>query len=149
MLCAAKPEQRLLLLKQPLAKRLRRILSTATSQLDSWVGKEGKTKVLIYAQNCIVTYSLPGEPQVTEKVKELMKEIMKEITKKEVGAFSPEQKSWSQYSDNCIAAEICPDCGSDIFVNVGVIDKNLGRISTFSECSTCDWKTYNHAETWH
>jgi hypothetical protein len=80
---------------------------------------------------------------------EKLKELMKKISKKEAGAFSPEQNGWSQYSDHCIAAEICPDCGSGIFVNIGVIDNNLGITSTFSECSTCNWKVYNHAESWN
>jgi hypothetical protein len=83
---------------------------------------------------------------MTEKTKELMKEIMKEILRTQSGDFSPEQNGCFQYTDNCIAAEICPDCGSEIFVNVGAIDKERARITTFFECSACEWKNYDYAE---
>jgi len=83
---------------------------------------------------------------MTEKVKEKMKAIMKEINRKQAGGFYPGQNGWSQYADNCIAAEICPECGSYIFVNVGAIDKELGRTTTFFVCSTCEWKNCDYTE---
>ena len=60
--------------------------------------------------------------------------------------ITPEQNGWFQYADNCIAAEICPECGSEIFVNAGDIDKELGILTTLIECSTCEWKNYDYAE---
>ncbi len=82
---------------------------------------------------------------MTEKVKEMMKGIMKTIIREQAEIFSPGENGWFQYVDNCIAAEMCPDCGNDIFTNLGAIDKELGR-TTFFECSTCEWKNYDYAE---
>ena len=74
------------------------------------------------------------------------KDIMKEITRKQKGAFSQGQIGRMQHVDNSIAAEICPDCGSDIFINVEALDQDFGRTTTSFECSTCEWKNYDYAE---
>ena len=48
-----------------------------------------------------------------------MEEITREIIRKQMHRFSPDQKGWTEYIANCIGAEICPQCGSDISVNEG------------------------------
>jgi len=70
----------------------------------------------------------------------------KEMTRRQTGAFSQGQNGRRQHVDNSIAAEICPDCGSDIFINVETLDQEFGRTTTFFECSTCEWKNYDYAE---
>ena len=54
---------------------------------------------------------------------------------------STPRKTRAGYVSSCVTAQICPDCGSDIFVNEEVFDKDLGRLKFF-ECSTCGWKNY-------
>jgi len=77
------------------------------------------------------------------KTKEEMKKIMKKIARQQVGSFIPGQNGWPEHVDNCIAAEICPECGSDIFTNEE-LDGSRGRVKlTCSECSTCDWKKFD------
>lgn len=83
---------------------------------------------------------------MTEKSKKMMQEIMKEILRKQGEDITPEQNGWFQYADNCISAEICPECGSELFVNAGDIDKEIGTLTTLIECSTCEWKNYDYAE---
>ena len=68
-----------------------------------------------------------------------------EIINKQIGSSSPRKKEWYQHVANCIAIEMCPECGSDIFINEEIIDKKIGKIIYF-ECSTCDWKNYDYAE---
>jgi len=68
-----------------------------------------------------------------------------EIINKQIGSSSPRKKEWYQHVANCIAIEMCPECGSDIFVSEEIIDKKIGKIIYF-ECSTCDWKNYDYAE---
>ena len=71
---------------------------------------------------------------------------MKELLIKQMGSYAPGKTGWHNHVSNCIAAEMCPCCGSDIFVNEEVMDKELGRI-TFFECSTCEWKNYAYAKS--
>lgn len=52
------------------------------------------------------------------------------------------QNEWFRYVDNCVTAKICPNCGCDIFVNLGDVDKEIGKTQTISSCSTCEWKNY-------
>ena len=73
-----------------------------------------------------------------------MEEIAREIIRKQIHGFSPDQKGW-EYIANCIGAEICPQCGGDIFVNEGILDKGIGK-TIFFECSACDWKNYDYAK---
>ena len=63
----------------------------------------------------------------------------------QMNAFPLGQTGRAAYVSNCIDAEMCPDCGSDIFVNEEVIDRELGK-TIFFECSTCEWKNFNYAE---
>ncbi len=70
---------------------------------------------------------------------------MKELLRKQMGSLSPGKAGWHNHVSSCIAAEMCPHCGSDIFVNEEVMEKELGR-TTFFECSTCEWKNYEYAE---
>jgi hypothetical protein len=63
----------------------------------------------------------------------------------QMNAVSPGQPGRTAYVGNCIDAEVCPDCGNDIFVNEEVLDRELGR-TIFFECSTCEWKNFNYAE---
>jgi hypothetical protein len=83
---------------------------------------------------------------MTEKIPGGVKEMMRDNKKKQSGCFIPGQNGWSGHVVNCIAANICPKCGNDIFIDEKLIDKVVGRI-IFSECSTCDWKNYNYMET--
>lgn len=71
---------------------------------------------------------------------------MNKIMIKQKNTFSPKQKGRAGHVSNCIAAELCPDCGSNIFVSEEVLDKELGRLFFF-ECSTCEWKNYNTRNT--
>ena len=82
---------------------------------------------------------------MTAKAKAKMKEIMKEILMKQIGCFTPGQNGWSDHVDNCIAAEMFPKCGDDLFIDEAFVDKGLGKI-TFSECCVCDWKNYDYEE---
>jgi len=70
---------------------------------------------------------------------------MNELLIQQIGSFSSGKAGWHNHVSNCIAAEMCPECGSDIFFNEEVINKELGK-TTFFACSTCDWRNYDYAE---
>ena len=74
------------------------------------------------------------------------KDKIKEMASNRVEALCLRQNERFRYVDNCVAAKICPNCGSDIFVNIGDIDKEIGRVPTISECSTCEWKNYEFSD---
>lgn len=55
--------------------------------------------------------------------------------------ISDRQPEWVHYAFGCIDAEMCPICGSIIFISEKNIDINdLGFI--FIECPRCDWYNY-------
>lgn len=61
---------------------------------------------------------------------------MNVITRQQVGRITPGQHRWPEHVVNCIAAEICPGCGNDLYFDGEVADKDLGTIS-FLGCPIC------------
>jgi len=78
---------------------------------------------------------------MTAKAKARMKEIMKEILRKQIGCFTPGKNGWSDHVDSCVAAEICPNCGDDLFFD-GEVNGN-GLETSFFGCPNCNWEDYN------
>jgi hypothetical protein len=95
-------------------------------------------------RDCSIKYRLQRNGNANENYQR-EKSSMNEILMKQIGSLSPGQAGWHNHVSNCIAAEMCPDCGNDIFVNEELIDRQLGKI-TFFECSTCEWKNYDYVE---
>ena len=70
---------------------------------------------------------------------------MKDMFKKNWARCPLGQAGRNAHISKCISAEMCPSCGSDIFIRDEVFDKNIGR-GVFYECSACDWKNYDYAD---
>jgi len=70
---------------------------------------------------------------------------MNKLLIQQIGSFSPRKTGWHNHVSNCIAVEMCPECGSDIFFNEEVLNKELGK-TTFFACSTCELRNYDYAE---
>ena len=70
-----------------------------------------------------------------------MKEIMNDITRQQVGRITPGQHRWAEHVVNCIAAEICPACGNDLYFDGKVVDKDL-KTTSFPVCPICNWEDY-------
>lgn len=74
-------------------------------------------------------------------MKTKMKEIMHVITRQQVGRIIPGEQRWPEHVANCIAAEICPGCGNDLYFDREIVDKDLEAIS-FPGCPICNWEDY-------
>jgi len=64
---------------------------------------------------------------------------MKEPLKKNAGKKAAATRGWYQHLADCIAAEQCPYCGEEIFVNEESTDHPWGK-RFFFECSACPWR---------
>ena len=74
-------------------------------------------------------------------MKTKIKKIMNDITRQQVGRITLGQHGWPEHVVNCIAAEICPACGNDLYFDREVVDKDLRTIS-FPGCPICHWEDY-------
>lgn len=64
---------------------------------------------------------------------------MKEPLKKTAGNKGAATRGWYQHLADCIAAEQCPYCGEEIFVNEESTDHPCDK-RFFFECSACPWR---------
>ena len=72
-----------------------------------------------------------------------MKALLRDLT----GLFSPGQTGWHNHVKKCLslAAELCPSCGNDIFIDETVIDASREK-TTYFKCSACEWNSFAYKD---
>jgi hypothetical protein len=70
---------------------------------------------------------------------------MKTILRKRLNWFTPGREGWDEYALECIRAEICPNCGNDLFSKETSAENEPGNTSLFI-CSVCDWNNADYVK---